>query len=320
MLRELLLALQSLLLIVSVGWADETYPSRAIRLVHGFAPGGNADTVARIVSDEMSRGLGQPVIVEAKPGAGGNIASGYVAKSTPDGYTIQLLVGGHTVSAALYKSLNYDPVSDYTFISTIGKFPFFVAAQSHTYASLSDLIKKAKAAPGTVKIGHSGVGTTQHLTGELLGLRTGVKFLQVPYRGGSAASTALLGGQVDLLIDAGTVVRSQAEAGNFDILAVTTKERWADSPTVPTISETVAPGFDILSWTGIGAPAGIPKPAEEKLLAEVHRVLALPEVQERLKALGAVPWAANGEEMKTMIEQQINVWKKVVAEAGVEKR
>jgi tripartite-type tricarboxylate transporter receptor subunit TctC len=317
MFKKLMMALPAMAIMASTAAADD-YPSRSIRLVHGFAAGGNADTVSRILADEMSRGLGQPVVVEAKPGAGGNVASDYVSKADPDGYTIQLMVGGHTVSAALYKELAYDPVDGFEFISTIGQFPFFVAARKGAYASMEDLVEKSKA--GTIKIGHSGVGTTQHLTGELLGLRTGGKFSHIPYKGGAAASTALLGGEVDLLIDAGTVIRGQADAGEFVVLGVSSGKRWPDAPDVPTIAETVSPDFDIVSWTGVGAPAGTPQPVVDKLRAEVHRVLALPEVQERLRGLGAEPAASSGDEMKAMVERQIAVWSDVVEKAGIEKR
>jgi tripartite-type tricarboxylate transporter receptor subunit TctC len=318
MFKKLLVVLPIVSLMAGAAVAQDGYPTRPIRLVHGFAAGGNADAVSRILADKMS--LGQPVVVESKPGAGGNVASDYVSKSNADGYTLQLMVGGHTVSAALYKSLEYKPVADYEFISTIGKFPFFIAARAGAYASLADLIAKAKAAPGTIKIGHSGVGTTQHLTGELLGLRTGAKFIHIPYKGGAAASTALLGGEVDVLIDTGTVIRGQAKAGAFDVLAVTSNKRWPDSPNVPTVAETVSPKFDIVSWTGVGVPSGTPAPVAGKVRAEVHRVLALPAVQTRLRGLGAEPSPSSGEEMKAMVETQISVWNDVIKAVGIKKR
>ncbi|PKP64429.1 MAG: hypothetical protein CVT86_03690 [Alphaproteobacteria bacterium HGW-Alphaproteobacteria-8] len=201
--------------------AESNYPDRTIRIVHGFAAGGNADTVSRIIADAMSQDLGQPVIVEARPGAGGTLASGYVAQQAPDGYTLQLLVGGHPVAAALYKSLPYDTMNDFTYISTVGQFPFFIGALHGRFGSLQEVIDAARAKPRSIRIGHAGVGSTQHLTGELLGLETGVEFLHVPYQGGAAATTALMGGEIDLVIDAGTVILGQADAGVFDVLGVT---------------------------------------------------------------------------------------------------
>lgn len=304
----------------SVVVAQDDYPARPIRLVHGFAAGGNADVVARIIANEMSQGLGQQVIIEAKPGAGGNIASTFVTKSRPDGYTMQLMVGGHTVSAALYKALPYDSVTDYEFISTINKFPFLVAARKGAYSSLKDLVAKAKAQIGQLNIGHSGAGTTQHLTGELLALQTDARFTQVPYQGGIAASTALLRGEVDLIIDAGTVITNQVAAGAFELLAVTSRERWPRTPSTPTVAETVAPNFDVVSWTGLAFPAGTPKPMVDRIRIELHRAINVPEVQQRLRALDSEPAASSGEEMLALVKRQIAMWTQVVAETGLEKR
>ncbi|RPE62947.1 tripartite-type tricarboxylate transporter receptor subunit TctC [Pacificibacter maritimus] len=296
------------------------YPEKTIRLYHGFGPGGNADTVARIVAEEMSQGLGQPVVVESKPGAGGTVASDFISKADPDGYSLQLMVGGHSVAAALYNELPYDAKEDFTFISTIGKFPFFAATQAGAFDDMADLVAQAKEKPGSIKIGHAGVGSTQHLSGELLGLLSGAEFLHIPYKGGAAASTALLGGEVDLMIDAGTSTRGQAEAGTFDILGVTSGERWDDATDVPTISETVAEGYDVLSWTGLGGPAGLSDDVVATLSAEMARVMALPSVQEKITALGAKPSASTPEEFRTLVETQIGVWTTVVKDAGVEKR
>ena len=304
----------------NVAVAQDEYPARPIRLVHGFAAGGNADVVARIVANEMSQGLGQQVIVDSKPGAGGNIASAFVTKARPDGYTMQLMVGGHTVSAALYKSLPYDSVADYEFISTINKFPFLIAARKGAYASLKDVVTKAKAQAGQLNIGHSGAGTTQHLTGELLALQVGARFVQVPYQGGIAASTALLRSEVDLLIDAGTVITNQVSAGAFELLAVTSRERWPRTPSIPTVAETVAPNFDVVSWTGLAFPAGTPKPIVDRIRTELHRALNLPEVQQRLRALDSEPAGSSGEEMVALVKRQIAMWTQVVAETGLEKR
>lgn len=300
--------------------AQSTYPDQTIRIVHGFAAGGNADTVSRIVADGMAQDMGQAVIVEARPGAGGTVASGYVAQQAPDGYTLQLLVGGHPVAAALYNSLPYDTLNDFTYISTVGQFPFFIGAAHGRFASLQEVIDQARANPRSIRIGHAGVGSTQHLTGELLGLETGVEFLHVPYQGGAAATTALMGDEIDLVIDAGTVILGQADAGVFDVLAVTSGERWADRPDVPTVAETVAPGFDVLSWTGIGAPAGLPTEIAEQLNTEVNAVLERPEVRERILALGANPQGSTGQELHDLVERQMGTWARVINDAQIERR
>lgn len=319
MIKTLLKALP-LTVALALPAAAQDFPDRALRIVHGFGAGGNADTVSRIIAEEMSKGLGQPVVVESRPGAGGTVASGYVSKEAPDGYTMQLMVGGHAVAAALYNSLPYESVDGFTFISTLGQFPFMVAARSGEYESIGAMIDAAKAAPGTIKIGHSGVGSTQHLTGELLALRTGAEFLHIPYKGGAAASTALMGGEVDIVIDTGTVIRPQAEAGVYDILAITSGERWPDAPDVPTLSETVAEGFDVVSWTGIGMPAGVPAEIADRIRTEVHAAIAAPAVNEKIASLGAKPSPSSGEEMTDLIKGQIAVWTDVIETAGIEKR
>ena len=319
MIKTLLVTLPLTLALAAPALA-QNFPDRALRIVHGFGAGGNADVVSRIMAEAMSADLGEPVVVESRPGAGGTVASGYVATEAADGYTLQLLVGGHAVAAALYNQLPYDSVSDFTFLSTVGQFPFFVAARAGEYESIDALIEAALAEPGGLVIGHSGVGSTQHLTGELLGLQTGTEFIHVPYQGGAAASTALMGGEVDLIIDAGTVIRGQADAGVFDVLAVTSATRWPDAPDVPTLAETVAPGFDVISWTALGAPAGLPDDVAAILSGSISGALAQPAVQDAIAALGANPTGSTGAELQALIERQIAVWTEVIETAGVERR
>lgn len=319
MFRKFLAAVPLVVALSATAFAQDNYPDKSIRLVHGFGPGGNADTVSRVIAEAMSEGMGQPVVVESKPGAGGTVASDFVSKAEPDGHTMQLLVGGQAVAAALYNQLPYDTMADFTYVSMISRFPFFVATKAGKFDSITDLIEQARAAPGTLKIGHSGVGSTQHLTGELLDLATGADFIHVPYKGGAGAATALLGGEVDVLIDAGTVISAQAEANAFDILAVTSNVRWPGFEGVPTLDETVAPGTDIISWTGIGMPAGVPDTIVTKVNDEIQRIIALPGVQEKIVALGAEPGASSGQDLHDLVERQIATWIKVVEDAGVSK-
>lgn len=300
--------------------AQDSYPSRPVSLVHGFAAGGNADVISRIMAEQLSKNLGQSVVVEPKPGAGGNIASAFVAKAPADGYTMQLLVGGHTASAAIYKKLPFDPVKDYTFISIVAKFPFFIAVKAGAYPSLQALIAKAKANPGGLNFGTAGVGTTQHLTGELLAQRTGTRFTHIPFQGGPATMTALLRGDVDFIVETGTVVKSQAAAGAVDLVAVSSRERWIHAPKVPTIAETVVPDFDIISWTGIGVPTGTPAAVVDRLRSEVRHALASATVQERLRGLDTEPAPSSSAEMGELISRQIDTWTRVVEQAGIEKR
>lgn len=320
MLRTLMTTIPLTIALALPAVAQDSFPDRALRIVHGFGPGGNADTVSRIMAEQMTQGLGQPVVVESRPGAGGTVASGYVAGEDPDGYTLQLLVGGHAVAAGLYNQLPYDTIEDFTFLSTVGQFPFFIAARAGEYDSINALIEAALANPGSIVIGHSGVGSTQHLTGELLGIETGAEFIHVPYQGGAAASTALMGGEVNLIIDTGTVIRGQADAGVYDILAVTSAERWPGYEDVPTLNETVAEGFDVISWTALGAPAGLPEDVEAALTAEIARVMELEEVQSQIAALGANPQGSTGEELQALVERQVAVWTEVIEAAEIERR
>lgn len=319
MIKNLLVALPLTLALAVPSLAQE-FPDRAMRIVHGFGAGGNADAASRIMAEAISADLGQPVVVESRPGAGGTVASGYVTGEAADGYTMQLLVGGHAVAAALYNELPYESVDGYTFLSTLGQFPFFVAARAGEYENIEALIEAARADPGSIVVGHSGVGSTQNLTGELLDLQTGAEFIHVPYQGGAAASTALMGGEVDLIIDTGTVITGQAEAGVYDILAVTSATRWPAAPDVPTLDETVAPGFDVVSWTGLGAPAGVPDDIVEILSNSIAGALAQPDVQERIAALGAAPGGSTGAELQALIERQIAVWTEVIDTAEIERR
>jgi tripartite-type tricarboxylate transporter receptor subunit TctC len=316
--RKLSLFLLLFLQMATTGAAQDVYPSRPVRLMHGFAAGGNADAVSRIIANEMSRGLGQPVVVEPKPGAGGNIASAAVAKSTADGYTLILLTGGHTVSAALYKSLQFHPVDDYIFVSMVTRFPFFIAVRPNTFASLKELVAKAQANPGGVTFGSAGIGTTQHLTGELLALQSGTRFTHVPYLGGAAATTGLLRGEIEVIVDTGAGLAGQLAAGSLQIIGVSSKDRWSRTPEVPTVAEAVLPDFDIVSWTGLAVPAGTPAPIVAKLRAELHRTLAASEVQDRLRALDSAPAPSSGEEMRELIKRQIGVWARVVQRAGIQ--
>jgi tripartite-type tricarboxylate transporter receptor subunit TctC len=194
--------------LVTPGFA-ESYPSHPIRLVHGFAPGGAADTLSRIAAEGLSRNLGQPVIVEAKPGAGGNIAADAVAKAAPDGYTLGLVTGGHAISAALYKTLNYQPVDSFEMISTIVYYALVIAVRNDNPAkSLGDLIAMAKAKPGALSFGSVGFGSTHHFTGELLNSMAGIEIAHIPYRGDSQTIAALLGGEVPMIVGTGVLLRA----------------------------------------------------------------------------------------------------------------
>lgn len=305
-------------LAASVAGAQESFPSRPVLLTIGFAAGGNGDVVSRIVAEGLSPRLGQPVIVEPRPGAGGNTASGRLAKSDPDGYTLISLTGGHAVSGALYKSLPFDPVDDFQMISVYGYQSFMIAVRAGSpIKTVADLIAAAKAAPGKLTFSSVGVGSTQHLAGELFCALAGVQMTHVPYRGGSAPMTDLLGGQIDVSFDTITVIDPQFRAGKVHALGVTSGTRWWSAPDVAPVADTV-PGYDVRTWLGMAGPKGLPAPVLKRLNEAVHSALADPAVVERLrKAAGMDVRPSSPEEMRTMVASQIAQWKKVIASANI---
>src|ERR1700761_343461 len=297
--------------------AADDYPSRPITLVHGFGAGGNADAIARIVGEGLSRRLGKPVIVEPRTGAGGNIASAYVAKATPDGYTLIMLTGGHATSAALYKSLPFDPVGDFQMISTVVYFPFVLAVKADSrFRTLADLIAEAKAKPGTLTFSSVGVGSTQHLVGELLASMAGIKMIHVPYKGGGAPINDLLGGQIDLLSDSLTITAPQLAAGTTRGLGVTSRTPWPSIPDVPPVANTV-PGYEARSWLGIATTKNVPRPIVDRLNQDVRAVLDMPDIKGKLEAMGNEVRASSPDEMRGMVASEITRWKQVIKDADI---
>ncbi|MDH4191962.1 MAG: tripartite tricarboxylate transporter substrate-binding protein [Betaproteobacteria bacterium] len=301
----------------SVAYAED-YPSRAVKIIQGFAPGGNADTVARVLAQEMTKGLGQPVIVEAKPGAGSTIAADAVAKAAPDGHTLLLVTGGHSVAGALYRKLPYHSVDSFDMISTVTFFPFLVIVRADDAAtSLQALIDAARAKPEAVAFGSAGIGATQHLTGELLGSVAGVKFLHVPYKGDSAAMTGLLGGETRFIVAPATVALGQIRAGKLRPLAATGATRWSGMPELPTAAESGLAGFDVRSWMGLATAAGTPRAIIDRLNAEMLRVLGVAAVRKRLEDIGGDPRGSTPAEMHARVENEVRNWSRVIREANI---
>ncbi|MDP3545417.1 MAG: tripartite tricarboxylate transporter substrate-binding protein, partial [Phreatobacter sp.] len=267
MKRTLVALLMGLVAMASPAVAND-FPNRPIRILHGFAAGGNADIVARIMAEEMRKTLGQSLIVEARPGAGGNIASQAAARSDADGYTIVLLTTAHAISPALIKTLNFDPVADFQFLSMVTDFPFFlVVNEASRFRTIQDLVAEARAKPGVLTAGTAGVGTGHHMGLELMSSALGVKFVHVPYRGDSGSITGVLGNSVDFIIAPGAGVLSTIEAGKLRALAVTGPRRWDATPAVPTLSESVSPGLEMMAWIGFAAPQNTPRPVVDRLNA-----------------------------------------------------
>ena len=308
-------------LVISAGaLAQEKYPSRPITLSHGFGAGGNSDTVARIIGPVLAERLSQQVVVEPRVGAGGNLATDRVAKAAPDGYNLIVLTGGHAVSGALYKALPFHPVDDLQMLSTLIYFPFVISVRKdHRFQSLADLVAEAKAKPKTITYSSVGVGSTQHLAGELLASLAGIELVHVPYRGGQAPVTDLLGGRIDVMIDTLTVTRPQLNAGTIRGLAVTSPAAWPSLPGIPAAADTVK-GYDVRSWMGIATTKGVPEPIVKQLNADILYALQQPQVRDKLEAIGNEVRGSTPDEMRSWVAGEIAKWRKVIDDAKVERQ
>jgi tripartite-type tricarboxylate transporter receptor subunit TctC len=301
----------------SGAWAQD-YPSRPIRIIQGFAPGGNADSIARLLGQEMSRGLGQPVIVETKAGAGGNIAAEAVARAQADGYTLLLAVGGHTVSGALYQTLGYKSVEGFEWISTATVFPFVLSVRSDSpQQTVADLLTLARGKPDGVSYGSAGVGSTQHLTGALLASMSATQLLHVPYKGDAAALAALLAGDVNFVVAPGTATLPHVRGGRLKAIAVSGATRWPGLPEVPTVQEAGVQGFDVSSWAGLATTAGTPRAIVDRLHVEMNKALQVPEIRARLESFGGEVRGSTPEEMRARVASEVQRWAKVIAEARI---
>ena len=310
-----------LTLLVSCAAFAQNYPDKNIKIMQGFAPGGNADAIARAVGSEISKSVGQPVVVEAQAGAGGTIAATTVAKAKPDGYTLLLATGGHAVAGAIYNNLNYKTVQDFEMVSTITYFPFLIVINAENkIANFPALLAQAKANPGKIAYGTAGIGSTHHLAGELLASMAKVDLLHVPYRGDAGSITALLAGDVPFIIAPPTAVLTNIKAGKLKAIAATGPQRWVGLPDVPTVAEQGVPGYDVRSWAGLMAPAGTPKPVIDKLNAETLKAIQLPHVKTRLEEMGGDVRGSTPDEMKNMVAFETQKWTQVVNNAKIPKQ
>lgn len=297
----------------------QDYPNKPIRFVVPFAPGGGTDLLARAVAPRMSDHLGRQVVIENRTGAGGNIATEYVAKSAPDGYTILLAyIGPIAVSPSLYKSLGFNPTRDFKAVSLMANIPLvLVVHPSLPVKSVKQLIAIARSQPGQLSYGSAGSGTAQELAGELFKLMTATKILAVPYRGGAPAATALLTGEIHVLFTGALAVFPQVKSGRLRALAVTTAKRLESAPDVPTVAESGVPGFEVVSWNGILVPAGTPDAIVARLHASVTKALAATDTRERLHAQGLEIVASSPEHFERFIKTEIAKWAKVVQASGM---
>jgi tripartite-type tricarboxylate transporter receptor subunit TctC len=294
----------------------EDYPARPLKLLVGAPAGGTTDTIARAISEPMAAALKQPVLVENRPGAGGNLAAAAVAKSAPDGYTLLVSFSSHTINATLYPTLPYDPVADFTPITMIARVPSMLVGRADLPAKdLKALIELAKAKPHTLTIGLAGIGSSVHLAGEKLKLMTGVDLLNVPYKGTTPALTDLLGGQIDLMFISLVIGAEQVRAGKLRAYGVTSVQRQPLFPDLPAIGETV-PGFESSAWFGVFAPAHLPDAITERLNAVIVGGLVEPKLREQLKNEGATSVGNTPREFAIFVREDIERWAPLVKASG----
>jgi len=307
-----------LLLAASAALAQSDYPSRPVRIVVPLSPGGFADTPTRILAPRLSEQLGKQFFVENRPGAGGTIGWDFVAKSTPDGYTLgitgsTLLVGSH-----LYKNVPYDAFKDFTHISMLASGPYVLVVNPKKVAAASvrELIAAAKAKPGVIDYASSGNGSSQHLVGALFNSMAGVQLNHVPYKGSGPAMQDLLAGEVGVSFAGVPNVLGNVRGGRLRALAVTTPKRWVELPDVPTIAEAGVPGYEATLWLSISGPAGMPQPIVQRLYAEITKALKDPDLQARFREAGVEADATGGEELLRYMRVEDAKWGKVVKETG----
>jgi tripartite-type tricarboxylate transporter receptor subunit TctC len=296
------------------------YPTKPIRLVVPFAAAGTTDFLARAIAQKLGQNLGTTVIVDNRPGAGGNIGSDIVAKSDPDGYTLLLgTVGTHAINASLYKKMPYDTVKDFAPITLVASVPNIVVVNPSVPAkSIKELLALAKSKPGQLSFASSGNGSSIHLSGELFKSMAGVDMLHVPYKGSGPAVADLVGGQVNLMFDNMPSSLPHVKSGRLRAIAVTSAKRSPAAPDLPTIAESGVPGYEAVAWFGVLAPAGTPPAIVKKLNAEIIKVLKSPDVAERLSSQGAEPVSNTPEQFSAYIKSEMAKWAKVIKASGAQ--
>ena len=308
--------------LVNVGAAfAQAYPTKPLRMLVGFPPGGPTDITARITAEYLSRALGQQVIVDNRPGAGGTLAATLLANATPDGYTIALGANGEmAISPNLRSKLPYDPLKNFAPISRVGAAHLALVVHPGVSAkSVRELIGLAKSKPGVINFASSGTGSTSHLASELLKTMAVIDIVHVPYKGSGPAMSEVMGGQVQMLITGYSAVVPHVKAGRLRLLAVTGPRRIKAVPDFPTIGETVT-GYDVTSWYGIFAPSETPKGILNRLQREIATMVKKPEVNDKLVALGIEPEGNTAEELAAQMKEEILKWGKVIKAAGIPKQ
>ncbi|WP_458763699.1 tripartite tricarboxylate transporter substrate binding protein [Cupriavidus basilensis] len=293
------------------------WPTKPIKLVVGYAAGGATDVIARIIALKLGEQLGQPMVVDNRAGANSNVGAEVVAKSVPDGYTLYVYTIANTINASLYDKLGYDPQKDFEPIGLIARIPnILVVNPKLPVKTLADYIRFAKASQDGITFASSGSGSSIHLSGEMFKMQARLNMLHIPYRGSAPAVTDLLGGQVQSMFDNTPSVLPHVKAGRLRAIAITSAQRSPLLPEVPTVAESGFPGFDVQSWFSLAAPAGTPRPVIERLNSALNKVLAAPDVRQRLQDLAATPEPGSPEQLRRLIAAETKRWHDVVKQSG----
>jgi len=293
------------------------WPQKPIRLVVGYAAGGATDVIARLVATKLGDHLGQPVVVDNRAGANSNLGAELVAKAAPDGYTLYVYTIANTINASLYTKLGYDPAKDFEPIGLIAKIPnILVVNNSLPVKSVADYIRFAKESKDGITFASSGSGSSIHLSGEMFKMQTKLNMLHIPYKGSAPAVTDLLGGQVQSMFDNAPSALPHVQAGKLRAIAITSAQRSPLLPDVPTVAESGFPGFDVQSWFGLAAPVGTPQPVIAQVNAALGKVLAAPEVRQRLQDMLATPEPGTPAQMRAFAQGEIQRWREVVKQSG----
>ena len=298
---------------------SDNYPNRSITMVVAFPAAGTTDILARLIGQKLTEKFKQTVVIENRPGAGGNIGTAYVAKAAPDGYTIMMgTIGTQSINPSLYKKMPYDAAKDFVPITRAAMVPnLLVVNKDAPFNTLPEMLSYEKANPGKLTYGSSGNGTTLHLSGELFNLMAGSKITHIPYKGSTPAVADLMGGQISMIFDNMPSVIQQVKSGRLKALAVTSAQRNSQLPEIPTIQEIGVAGYEVWSWFGLLAPAATPKPIVDKLNATIVEIIKQPDVQAKIIELGAVPVPETSAEFGAFIAAETLKWAKVIKGANI---
>jgi tripartite-type tricarboxylate transporter receptor subunit TctC len=311
------LVLAAVLLCLGLPAAAQNYPAKAVRIIVPFAVGGPADIYARFIGAKLSESLGEPFVIENRPGAGAVLGTDAVAKSAPDGYTLLMMSNTHTVNETLVPKKPYELMRDLAPISGVNYSDLLLVVHPSVPANtLSEFVALAKAKPGSLNYASSGTGTPYHMAGELFKAMAGVDIVHIPHKGSDQARAAILGNQVQMMFDAITTMANNARAGKVKVLASSGKTRSAITPEVPTVGEAGVPGYEAVIWLGLMAPAATPRPILDKLSSEVNRIVNSADVKQTWGKQGAVPMGMTVEQFDTFLREDIAKWSKVVKLSG----